>query len=277
MGRVDGRLCLGLFESAFVAIGNRPIAFPLGTGPFGKEPFDAFPDNLVQSNYGDGYSGYLYLGTLENEITSPLIEGFYSDEFVKELDRRYQLTFNKSLTEGCHLANLDAESFIGWMSNSWGKPREWQGKLGPMDAWKFGDKWEEEIQALKHEYALKHPEIIIAAAKKLLNAIRTADYELHYDGSKWRHFPSESCDYLVANNAPGWVKWVCKSFKDNPIKVIELGKVVKDSAGYPAVPYKLTLTNGEVLEGVLPFKYQALKQGWIGIKGLDWHLQTNSN
>jgi hypothetical protein len=99
-GRVDGRLCLGLFESAFARLGNKPMAFTLEDGPFGVQSFDACPDRPVNSTYRDGYNAYLYLGPLETEIFSPLIAGFYSDQFVKELDRRYRVMYGKSLVEG---------------------------------------------------------------------------------------------------------------------------------------------------------------------------------
>lgn len=86
-GAVHGRLALGLFDSAFAAIGNRPVAFPLSKGPFGDEPYDAEPDNpSAIGSYADGYSAYLYLGPLEKEIFSPLIPGFYTEEHVREMD-----------------------------------------------------------------------------------------------------------------------------------------------------------------------------------------------
>jgi hypothetical protein len=141
-GRVDGRLCLGLFDSAFRGRGGKPVAFALRDGPFGREPFDAFPDRPVTSTFADGYDAYLYLGPLEGEVFSPLIDGFYTDEFVKELDRRYRMESNQSLVQGCGLPRLDAESFVAWMSRTWGRPREaWSERnLGPLDAWRHGGR-----------------------------------------------------------------------------------------------------------------------------------------
>lgn len=49
------------------------------------------PDADVYGTFRDGYDAYLYLITLEDEILSPLIEGFYSDEFMPEIDRRWRL------------------------------------------------------------------------------------------------------------------------------------------------------------------------------------------
>jgi hypothetical protein len=138
MGGVKGYICGGLFDSAFEALERRSVAFPLTSGPFGEQPFDAFSDRPALGSYRDGYSAYLYLGPLGDEVFSPLIDGFYTDEFVKELDRRYQLMFGKGLVEGCHLAGLDAGSFIKWMSTSWGQPRESWKRLGSMKAWQYG-------------------------------------------------------------------------------------------------------------------------------------------
>jgi hypothetical protein len=140
MGGVRGRLASGLFETAFAAMTNRPMAFPLGHGPFGRLPFDASLDFITTNSYGSGFDAYLYLGPLEDEIFSPLIAGFYTEEFVQELDRRHRIENGAGLVEAYHLARLNAESFIGWMSASWGQPRrEWSAfQLGPLDAWQQG-------------------------------------------------------------------------------------------------------------------------------------------
>jgi hypothetical protein len=275
-GRVDGRLGLGLFESAFARIGNKPMAFTLQEGPFGEQPYDASPDLPVKGTYADGYNAYLYLGPLETEIFSPLIAGFYTDQFVKELDRRYRIMYGKSLVEGCHLPALDAESFIAWM-RSWGKPRKWRDKLGPLTAWqRGGGDWKQTIRELMYSRALGGPEHLNTAATKLFDAIRAADYDNPDD---WKEFiPVEYC---VFTDYPGWVRWMCETFKTNPIESVELGRVFKSDAksfyggkvSLPAVEYKLTLKDGTILEGNLPFDYNAKRQCWKGMHGLDWHLQ----
>jgi hypothetical protein len=47
MGGVNGRIALGLFETAMAALTNRPMAFPLNHGPFGEQVFDASLDDLT--------------------------------------------------------------------------------------------------------------------------------------------------------------------------------------------------------------------------------------
>lgn len=276
MGRVDGRLCLGLFDSAFAALGNKTMAFTLESGPFGEQMYDGQPDKQVWSRFRDGFNAYLYLGPLETEIFSPLIDGFYTDEFVKELERRHHLMYEKGWAEAYGRKESNAASFVGWMSGSggsWGNPRKWRDKLGPIDAWKYGDGWEEEIRKKKHEFALEHTEVIKTAAKELFDAIRNADYEHHYHGSNWRSFLPEAIDYQVHHHFDSWVRWVCKTFKDNPIKSVEIGAVFKGKDGLPAVSYKVSLRDGRELKGVLPFRYMPRQKYWMGIQGIDWHLQ----
>jgi len=137
------RPALGLFDSAFAALDCRPMAFPLDHGPFGQVLLDEFLDIRLSSpsRYGDAFSAYLYLGPLEEEVFSPLIPGFYTDDFVREVDRRHRLlSSGKGLVESEGLARLDAGSFTAWMSQSWGQPRvAWSAaRLGPLTRWQQG-------------------------------------------------------------------------------------------------------------------------------------------
>ena len=54
---------------------------------------------------------------------------------------RYRLGSGKGWAES-YGRDLDAQSFIDWMSADWGRPRkEWTAKrLGPLDAWRRGEK-----------------------------------------------------------------------------------------------------------------------------------------
>ena len=141
-GEVSGRLALGLFETAFAALGSKPVAFPLDRGPFGEQVFDADPQRLTGDPYSKGYQAYLYLGPLEDEIFSPLIPGFYSDEFVHELDRRARLMEGKGLVESGIVDRLDGAGFTAWMGSGWGRPRGWTtARLGPLEAWQYGSHW----------------------------------------------------------------------------------------------------------------------------------------
>ena len=265
MGRVDGRLCLGLFESAFAAIGNRPIAFSLETGPFGKQRYDADPDRPVSSTYKDGFNAYLYLGPIEQEIFSPLIAGFYTDVFVNELDRRYHIMYDKSLVEGCGLEKCDSEHFIRWM-NSWGKPRQkWQEfMLGPIDAWhKGGNNWKQSIRDEKIKMAMEEPEIIEKFAKEFFDGLCK--------------LPPVLGPYQTYSDWRGHRKWISETLASNPIHSVKLGTLFLDKSNRPTIPYKLVLKDGAILEGFLPFDYDAQQKGWYGVEGIDWHLQKKKS
>jgi len=75
--------------------------------------------------------------------------------------------------------------------------------------------------------------------------------------------------------------WVCKTFKDNPIQSVELGDVflsdkeVLKNTKAPAIPYKLVLRDGGILEGDLYFVYWDGTENWQAAEGVDWHLQDN--
>jgi len=274
MGQVSGRLCLGLFDSAFTELGNKPVAFDIFTGPFGSQPFDAMPDDPVFGTYKDGYNAYLYLGPLEYEIFSPIIAGFYTDEFVKEMDRRNMLMYGKSWSDIYH-KELNIENAIKWMSGSWGKPRDWRYLLGPINAWHSGDDWKANVQLEKYKDALANPEIITNVTKQLFEVIKNADYNRNWvgDGS-WEHFLPDTLDYCVRTDFPSWVEWICKTFKENPINSYELGKVFKDEKERPAIPYKIILKDNSTIEGILPFEYIPQRDVWMGMMGLDWHLKS---
>ena len=66
-GGVNGRIALGLFETAFAALTNRPMAFPLDHGPFGEQVFDASMDEPTTEPFRHFFQAYLYLGPVEDE------------------------------------------------------------------------------------------------------------------------------------------------------------------------------------------------------------------
>jgi beta-lactamase regulating signal transducer with metallopeptidase domain/peroxiredoxin/outer membrane lipoprotein-sorting protein len=116
---------------------------------------------------------------------------------------------------------------------------------------------------------------VSAAAQRLFQAIREADYSKDWSKpTDWNQFPAKDVDYCVDHNFPGWVKWVCNKFKTNPIVDVQLGKVFADSEGRPTVHFRLTLKDGEILQGDLPFvrSRDPKRIPWMGLESLDWHL-----
>jgi hypothetical protein len=275
MGGVNGRLALGLFETAFTVLNNQPMAFSLDHGPFGKEVFDASLDELTTDPYRKAFHAYLYLGPLEDEVFSPLIPGFYTDEFVEELERRSRVMSGKGLVEAHGIQTADAKGFLAWMSRSWGQPRrEWSASnLGPLNAWQLGSNWEKKITTVKLQSWTNETNAIRQAAMRLFDAIRKANYEKPGD---WRAFPAPDVEYQVYTDYPAWMKWICQHFRTNPIVAVDLAEVTQHADDRVAVPYQVTLKNGTKLEGVLPMQWDAHGQQWFGVEGLDWHLGKSS-
>jgi hypothetical protein len=132
-------------------------------------------------------------------------------------------------------------------------------------------------QDVDERVAKATPEVAVAA-KRLFEAIRTADYDHDWTATEdWKHFLAKDVHYTVEHNYPGWVRWVYKKFKANPITDVQLGKVFAGAEGSPTVHFELMLKDGEVLKGDLPFHWNSERKQWIGGKGLDWHLRKNPN
>jgi hypothetical protein len=160
------------------------------------------------------------------------------------------------------------------------------------------DRWWETVKEQEHKHAVEHPEVIVAAANNLFDLIRKADYDADCfsPGADWHKFPASGW-YGVHTNWPGWAKWCCETFRKNPIVSVAYGKVfmgkVPDYGDLPAIPYKMTLKDGTVLEDTLYFQYEfdtpewikkrtlpqgrpednLLKAHWFAYYGLDWHLR----
>ena len=85
----------GQFDVVFEKTGNKPVAFPLAGSPFGAEPYDADFDDAFDSragNYAHNFDGYIFLQPLKEEETDYIIYDIASDKFVKEINRRKELT-----------------------------------------------------------------------------------------------------------------------------------------------------------------------------------------
>ncbi|HUW19580.1 MAG TPA: hypothetical protein VMW16_09780 [Sedimentisphaerales bacterium] len=162
--------------------------------------------------------------------------------------------------------------------------------LGPGQTRDLGDVTlehgldKEKMIRQKHTHAMEHPDEIVQAAEQLFAKIRNADYDYFLkENADWRDFPIVGY-YQTHHWFDVLVKWISKTFKENPIVAVELGKVfenpeaINDKKGLPTVPYKLTLKDGTVLQGNLPFEFNFDGDipHWHGIHGIDWHLQDGT-
>jgi hypothetical protein len=136
------------------------------------------------------------------------------------------------------------------------------GKLGEAVRWELEDK------------VARSAAEVAAAAKRLFEAIRTADYDHDWiTTGDWERFPAKDAEYTVERGYPSWVRWVCAKFKADPIAEVRLGKVFAGPTGRPTVHFELHLKDGEILQGDLPFQWDSEKKQWVGWEGLDWHLR----
>jgi hypothetical protein len=276
-GRVFGRVALGLFDDAFAASSHHPVGFALPGSPFGTLPFDADGEvsDTTSSTYEEAFNGYLYLGRLEDEIFSPLIDGFYTDEFAREVDRRYRLIGGAGLASAWGIPKVDGQSVTAYMSRTWGTPRGWASQLGPATAWRYGDNWRQAIEAEHYSLAASDPKLSQALkgqAAGLFETLRGIDY------ARLQHARQalEAIDYRVVTRYDLWMNWTIRRFRRTPIRKVLLGDMTKDAAGRPAIHYTLTLSDDSKLEGVLSFYYDVMSQSWHPTDGLDWHLAKPS-
>jgi hypothetical protein len=264
-GVTSGRLALGLIDSAFARLADRPIAFTLEEGPFGKLPFDGMPDASVYGTFDDGYDAYLYLIRLEDEILSPLIEGFYSDAFMPEIDRRYRLMSGKPLYDD--IAMPTPERVTKMRAEFWGRPRSWIRDLGPENAWHHGDQWQARIRQARHRGATRQE--IIAELDKIYRGIREIDPEKY----SWRSWEKAfGFDYLTVTNWPEMYRWWCKVIKVHPLEAVDYGQLSRSKEGLPQIDVTTTLHGGSTFSKVFVFEYEPLRQGWRAQYGLDLHL-----
>ena len=147
---------------------------------------------------------------------------------------------------------------------------------------------EQLISQQKYSEVIDNPKMLLGMAEELFGKLRKADYEKvlsYYDEQtgKWRRdgWKELGLDYMVHTDRPSFAVWVCRTFKDNPIKSVEMGKVflsdkqVLKNIKAPAVPYRLVLQDGRVLDGDLYFVFWENSEKWQAAEGIDWHLQDD--
>jgi len=265
IGETSGRLALGLIDSAFAKLNDQPVAFTLQKGPFGKLPFDGMPDYDVYGDFCDGYDAYLYLIPLEDEIFSPLIEGFYTDDHVPEIDRRYRLMGHRPLFPDTDLPT--SQRVTQMMSEFWGQPRQWIQSLGPENAWHDGDGWKTKIQ--KERLRNVNRQELIAELDKLYNGIREIDSEKYTWGAWIRKF---DINYITMRHLDGLYLWWCEVTREHPLESVEYGQLSRNKKGLPEIKVTTTLQGGITFSRVFEFEYGALQGRWEARYGLDMHL-----
>jgi hypothetical protein len=263
-GRTTGRLALGLIDTVFARLDDRPVAFTLRSGPFGMLTFDGMPDKNIYGNFGDGYDAYLYLVPHEDEILSPLIDGFYSDDFMPEIDRRYRLMSGNTLFPDIDMPT--SERVIKMRAAYWGQPRGWTLKLGPENAWHYGDGWQTKIEKERHAN-VKRDELT-GELNKIYHGIRKIDPKKY-----WRTWEKEfGFNYLTVSSWDIMYRWWCDVTKKHSLESVEYGELSRNKEGLPQIKVTTTLQGGITFSKVFSFRYDALQGGWQSQYGLDLHL-----
>jgi hypothetical protein len=139
------RMAKGLWDSAFRAFGDTPVAIPLEGNVFGEEPYignhqlDVPPDQKMQ----DAYDAVVFLAPLEKLRETALIDSIYTSAFKDELKRRLGIIYSeKQLQELCKKSQTkDLESHIA--KNFLARPEQPASlvkTVGAIDEWKTNVK-----------------------------------------------------------------------------------------------------------------------------------------
>ena len=137
---------------------------------------------------------------------------------------------------------------------------------------------EKSREQLARDTALRYPLSFTMAAEGVFADLQKADYAFYLSPDRpddaWRAFPVDYYTPKAERRTRTWVEWVCTTFSKNPIVAVKLGEAFRNQEGNPAVPYQLTLQDGQVLRGDLQFELLMVGQEsaqWIPRGGLDWH------
>lgn len=136
-----GRMADGLWDAAFAALGDRPLAIPLAGNAFGRTPYAG--NHMHQTAPGqtmaDAYDALIFLAPLDTYHQTALVGEIYTEEFRQEAARRFALLFPGEAGEAQLSAEGAAtvEELLSAMAQ--GAPREPLSvvqDLGPIDAWR---------------------------------------------------------------------------------------------------------------------------------------------
>jgi hypothetical protein len=91
------RIADGIWDRAFNAHGTKSVAISLKDNVFGNEPYvgnhmlNVAPDQIIYN----AYDGLIFLGPLEKMHKTAIVDFIYTEDFKKELKRRYQIIYSK--------------------------------------------------------------------------------------------------------------------------------------------------------------------------------------
>ena len=134
------RIGEGIWDSAFEKFGKRPIAISLQDNLFGSEPYvgnhmlNVAPNQIMY----DAYDGLIFLGPLEKMHKTAIIDFIYTENFKKELKRRYHILYSKERISEILIEN-DVNSLNELIEKTFiFQPRKLLPQIksiGPIDGW----------------------------------------------------------------------------------------------------------------------------------------------
>jgi hypothetical protein len=135
------RTARGLWDSAFHANGDKPIAIPLANNVFGREPYlgnhqlDAAPGQTMH----DAYDALIFLAPLDKLRQTAMTDRLYTPAFREELKRRYKILYSETqladVLKSAGTTDLDGlfqRTFVAKPEMPLPELRN----LGPIDEWK---------------------------------------------------------------------------------------------------------------------------------------------
>ena len=135
------RMGNGLWDSAFRAMGNKPVAFSLKNNVFGAEAYVGNHVHKAAPNQTmfDANDAVIFLAPLEALHNSAMVDFIYTADFKKELARRYRILFTEAQLQG-KLEQHNVDTIEALIEKTFvAEPEELipQAKsLPPIDAWK---------------------------------------------------------------------------------------------------------------------------------------------
>jgi hypothetical protein len=135
------RMACGLWDSAFRANGDRPVAVPIAGNAFGSETYigNHQLDALAGQKMQDAYDAVIFLAPLEKLRQTALVDYIYTPVFRTELKRRYRIMYTEAQLADLLRANK-AEDLDGLLAKTLvarpEQPLPQAHSVGPLDEWK---------------------------------------------------------------------------------------------------------------------------------------------
>lgn len=135
------RMSRGLWDSAFRANGDQPVAFPIAGNVFGAEPYvgnhqaEALPDQKMQ----DAYDAVIFLAPIEKLRQTALVDFLYTPTYRQELKRRYRIMYTDAELVEAFKANQvnDLDGLVERTARPRPEgPSPQAQSAGPIDEWK---------------------------------------------------------------------------------------------------------------------------------------------